>query len=371
MTLAALKKYLLLPLSIAPLMLIVIFSLLLGFATRGGLLGLPLALIVLSWFFKYAFVLLDHTVDGAKEPPVLSVEMINPANEQRSLILLIMVTGIFFASDAATYWFGPILGVLLGLVLVGILPAIIGVQGVTGSLLQSLNVHRCVRLIAHLGRDYVLIIASATVLLTAATAIASIDAMPLLLRIAFAMYAWLVLFALIGGVLFERRLDIGLEAAYSPERYDDKAGRELDRERDRQIDLIYAEWRGGAHINACKTINELLTKSRAPADELEWLYAKTAAWPDPRLPNQLAQAWLPYLLEAKRNGRVLEVLKERLGFDATFRPATSNELLRCARLARDGGERRTARLLLQGFATAFPDDPLQKVAAELSEELER
>jgi hypothetical protein len=371
MSLSALKKYLLLPLSTAPLMLIVIFSLLLSMAARAGLMGLPLALIILSWFFKYAFVLLDHTVDGAKEPPVLSVEMINPVSEQRSLFLLLIVVGIFFASGAASYWFGPILGVLLGIVLVAVLPAIVGVQGVTGSLLQSLDLYRCVRLIARLGRDYVLIIVCATVLLSLALVISRASAIPLLVRIAFDMYAWLVLFAIIGGVLFERRLDIGLEAAYSPERHDDKAGRELDRERDRQIDLIYAEWRGGAHINACKTISELLANSRSPGDELEWLYAKTAAWPDRRLPNQLAQAWLPYLLEAKRNGRVLEVLRERLSFDAAFRPATSSELLRCARLARDGGERKTARLLLQGFAQAFPDDPLQKVAAELSAQLER
>ena len=38
-------------------------------------------------------------------------------------------------------------------------------------------------------------------------------------------------------------------------------------------------------------------------------------WPDVRLPNQLAQAWLPYLLDEKRNGRVLEVLRERLAAD--------------------------------------------------------
>lgn len=371
MTLAALKKYLLLPLATAPLLLIVIFSLLLNMAARAGFMGIPLALIILSWFFKYAFAVLDATVDGAKEPPVLSVDMINPANEQRSLILLIMVLLVFYASDAATYWFGPILGVLLAVVLVGILPAIVGVQGVTGSLLQSLNLHRVVRLIARLGRDYALIVASAALLLTAAAIVTRSSVLPLLLRIAFDMYAWLVLFALIGGVLFERRLDIGLDAAYSPEQYDAKATRELDRERDRTIDAIYAEWRGGAHINACKTITQLLAKSPTPGDELEWLYAKTADWPDRRLPNQLAQAWLPYLLDEKRNGRVLEVLKERLGYDPDFRPATSSELLRCARLARDGGERRTARLLLQGFAGRFPDDPLQKVAAELSAQLER
>jgi hypothetical protein len=137
------------------------------------------------------------------------------------------------------------------------------------------------------------------------------------------------------------------------------------------IDRLYAEWRGGAHINACKTITQLLAESKSPSEELEWLYAKTAAWPDARLPNQIAQAWLPLLLESKRHGRVLEVLRERLNADPTFRPTTSNELLRCARLACDGGERKTARALLEGFAERFPNDPLQSVAQALSSQLER
>jgi hypothetical protein len=343
----------------------------LTFASYAGLYGLPLTLILMSWFFKYAFVLLDHTTDGVKEPPVLSVEMINPVSEQRSLVLLVVVVGIFFASDAATYWFGPILGVLLGLVLVFILPAIVAVQGATGSLAQSLNLHRCVRLIARLGRDYALIVACAAALLTIAIVFARVTSVPLLLRLAFDMYAWLALFAIIGGVLFERRLDIGLDAAYSPERIDDKASAEAERERDRLIDRIYAEWRGGSQITACKTIEDVLQRSTAPGDELEWMYAKTASWPDPRLPNQLAQAWLPHLFAEKRHGRVLEVLKERLAADSSFRPSSSTELLRCVRLARDGGERRTARLLLEGFDAQFPNDSLRAVAAELISQLHR
>jgi hypothetical protein len=371
MPLSTLTRYLALPLQSAPLMLIVIFSVMLALASRAGLFGLPLTLILMSWFFKYAFVLLDHTTDGVAEPPVLSVEMINPVSEQRSLVLLIIVVGIFFASDAASFWFGPVLGALLGITIVFILPAIIGVQGATGSLLQSLNLYRCLRLVARLGRDYVLIVACAAVLLALAVVVARSGEIPLLVRLAFGMYAWLAMFAIIGGVLFERRLDIGLDAAYSLERVDAKAAVETDHERDRLIDRIYAEWRGGAHINACRSITELLRESASPGDELEWMYAKTAAWPDPRLPNQIAQAWLPHLLDAKRNGRVLEVLKERLAADPTFRPATSSELLRCARLARDGGERKTARGLLQGFAERFPNDSLRPVAEELSSQLER
>jgi hypothetical protein len=371
MNVAALSRYLALPLKTAPLLLIAIFSLLLSFAARAGLFGLPLTLILMSWFFKYAFALLDRTTDGALEPPVLSIEMINPVSEQRSLVLLIVIIGIFFVSDAASYWFGPLLGALLAFAIVFVLPAIIGVQGATGSLLQSLNLHRCLRLIGRLGRDYALIVICAAALLGIAFVLARIESLPLIARLAFSMYAWLAMFAVIGGVLFERRLDIGLDAAHSLERIDAKQAADVERERDRLMDRIYAEWRGGSHITACMTVTELLRHSSAPGDELEWLYAKTSKWPDPRLPNQLAQAWLPYLLAAKRNGRVLEVLKERLGADTSFRPATSQQVLRCVRLARDGGERNVARTLLDDFAERYPNDTLQVVAEDLRSQLER
>jgi hypothetical protein len=367
----AVAKYLRMPLTGGAIAVIVIFALLLALAGRAGLFGLPLALILLSWFFKYAFVLLDHVVDGGDDPPALSIEMVNPASEQRSLVLLLIVIGIFFASNAAEFWFGPVFGTLLGLALVVILPAIIGVQGVTGSLLQSLNLNRCIRLIGHLGRDYAVIIAVAAVLLAAAIFIGTVKSTPLIVRLAFDMYACLAVFTVIGGTLFERRLDIGLDAAFSPERVGGKHAAENEHERDRMIDRIYAEWRGGSHITACKTVTELLQQSSQPSDELEWLYAKTADWPDPRLPNQLAQAWLPYLLTDKRTGRALDIIKERLAADASFRPVTSTELLRCVRLARDGGEPKIARLLLHDFEQRFPNDSLAPVALELSQQLKR
>lgn len=360
-----------LPLKGGALAVIVVFALLLALAARGKLFGLPLALIVLSWFFKYSFVLLDHVIGGGNDPPAFSLEMINPVSEQRSFVLLILVVGLFFATSSASYWFGPVLGTLLGIAVAAILPAIIGVQGATGSLLQSLNLARCVRLIVRLGRDYAAIVTCAALVLALSVWVTRTTSIPLFVRLAFDMYACLAVFTVIGGMLFERREELGLDAAFGPERVKEQDAADDERERARLIDRIYAEWRGGSHITACNTITELLQRSATPDEELAWLYAKTAGWPDQRLPNQLAQAWLPYLLAAKHNGRALQLLKERLAADPTFRPATSTDVLRCARLARDGGERKTARVLLQGFTERFPGDALQPVAAELARELER
>ena len=58
-----------------------------------GFVGIPLAFIVGSWFFKYAYILFDHVVRGVEEPPVLDITMVNPVNEQRPLALPASVSG--------------------------------------------------------------------------------------------------------------------------------------------------------------------------------------------------------------------------------------------------------------------------------------
>lgn len=277
---AAILRYLAVPLRMAPLLLIGTFSVLLVLAINARFLGIPLGLILLSWFSKYSFVLMDHVAEGAAEPPVLSLEMVNPLTEQRPMILLLMAIGLFYGTNAASYWIGHG-GALVLMIAVGlILPAVVAVQGATGTVVQSLNPRRVLGLIMRLRGDYLLILGFiALVWLFSRFLVESSigDALPLVLRIALLMYAWLAMFALIGGVLFERRFDIGLDDVNTPESWNPDDGDDTpdERTRDRDIDRIYAEWRGGAHANAWNTVLGLVGKSSDPIAELRWLDRKS------------------------------------------------------------------------------------------------
>jgi hypothetical protein len=90
-------RYLLLP--ARPTVLIFIAALSLGFlfAEQAGLPGILLALVLLTWLFNYAYVLLEQIANGAREPPVLAIEMLNPANEQRPLLQLLIVLVVYGA----------------------------------------------------------------------------------------------------------------------------------------------------------------------------------------------------------------------------------------------------------------------------------
>jgi len=376
MSAAAILRYLAIPLRMAPLLLIGTFSLLLILAAKAGLFGIPLGLIILSWFTKYSFVLMDHLAEGVVEPPVLSIEMVNPVSEQRPMIMLLLTIGLFYVSDAASYWIGRQGGLVLLIAVGAILPAIVAVQGATGTVVQSLNPRRVLGLIGRLRGDYVLIlgfIALVWLFFRVVLESAFGAALPMILRVALLMYAWLAVFSLIGGVLFERRLEIGLDDVHTPEGVDpgDCENKTPDeRARDKELDRIYAEWRGGAHANAWKSVLVLVGQSKDELTELRWLYQRAAQWPDGRLAERLARELLPRLLGKRMTGEALDVTRERLRKNPQFRPAGSADLLTLVHLARAAGDRATARLLLADFATLYPGDPAQAVVDRLNTQLQ-
>ena len=137
MQLTSVTKYLAYPANLASIIFIAFASIL--FSVAGGIFGLPLA-------GDHAHVVLQvrprdgraHRVEVEGEP-VLSVEMLNPIEQPKSIVLLI-ITGIFFAIlYAALYWLGPISAPSSGSLAVGLLPAMVAVQTAADSALLALN----------------------------------------------------------------------------------------------------------------------------------------------------------------------------------------------------------------------------------------
>ncbi|HYM34380.1 MAG TPA: hypothetical protein VET48_03235, partial [Steroidobacteraceae bacterium] len=83
----------------------------------------------------------------------------------------------------------------------------------------------------------------------------------------------------------------------------------------------------------------------------------------------LVQYCLPRLIETRANGEALDVVRGRLRVNADFRPLVSAQLLRVAILAREAGDRTTARELLKDFGRHFPNDAAAAMVAKLVAEL--
>lgn len=369
----SLLRYLAYPANLASIIFIVFDSLLLTAASYVGWMGIPLALIMLTWFLKYGLVTVEHITWQQPEEPVLSVEMIHPLEQQKSIVLLVVVGEFSAAFWAAQYWFGNVIGAVIGIAAIMLLPAVVAVQVATDSAIRALDPRQWWRLLRWLKGDYLLVIAAIVVYWLVAwlllfTVVA--EAMPRLLTCALLMFGWLSVLSLLGGAILERRLADPDDSPIEREEaeIDPHA---IERERERKIDRIYGEWRSGAQKNAWQTLLREVQASEAPIEELRWIHERIGSWDEPRLAGRVAQELIPRLISINRFGEAITLTRRRLAADRDFRPVTAAETLHMVRIARDGGDRPTARALLRDFQRIFPNDPLQTAADELTRELER
>jgi multisubunit Na+/H+ antiporter MnhB subunit len=373
MQLRSALRYLAYPANSASLILIAITSTLVSIGWSTPAFGYPLLVIMLTWLLKFGLVMVEHIAWQVEGKPVLSVEMLNPVEQKKSLVLLILVGVIVFGIFAARRVLGDTGGALVALVAVTLLPAAVAVQTVRDSARTGFDIREWFAVIRWLNFDYlgvVLCIALVWVLAVFLLLGPPKDVLPLFVRIALIMFGWLSVLAFLGGAILERRLAnpddtplVRVEREISPE--------EIERRREHRLDSIYGEWRSGARKNAWQTLVRTVAGAEDSIDELRWLHERIARWKEPALSGQVVQELVHHFVANNRNGEAIAITREQLAMDAEFRPKTAEETLRLVRLARDGGDRPTARALLSDFPRFFPGDPLLAVAMDLSRELER
>jgi hypothetical protein len=111
----------------------------------------PLLLIVGSWFFKYGFLLLDHAAERRPGAPVLTAEAIKPLGEMRPLACALAALGFHAITGALGDLVGPDAVTVTRLMGLFVLPAVIAVHAVTGSVLRMVDPRAIIAMIARLG----------------------------------------------------------------------------------------------------------------------------------------------------------------------------------------------------------------------------
>jgi hypothetical protein len=348
---------------------IVVFAILLSLAVNAGLFGLPLGLILLSWFFKYAYILFDHVVRGVDDPPTLDIEMVNPLNEQRPLALLAIVLLLYAAIALTAAVLPGAVRIVLALMAMACVPACIALLGLESNLFKALNPVALIHLVRGLGMLYGAVLG---LILIYVLLLGLVERSGLWLpgRVAIEMFAVLSLFSSLGGALYERRHELGLETWHSPERTADlERAAELKRS-EAIVTEAYGLVRVGAHAKAGQMLKDWLAARNQAVEDYRWLCGRVAAWSDPRYANRLTEEWVERLLTLKRNGEALDVVGERLRLDPTFRPKSAAATLQVAQLAaQGGGARPLARILLKDFGQRFAGDPRTANAEALARHL--
>ncbi|HEY3732067.1 MAG TPA: hypothetical protein VGL28_12480 [Steroidobacteraceae bacterium] len=369
MSFSSFIRYLLLPARPTVLLLIAMLTLGLLLASQVGLFGIVLQILLLSWLLSYGYVLLERIANGAAEPPVLAVEMLNPVNEPRALLQVALVVAVGAGLHLLAELVNAELAIALACVALLALPASIGALG-AGDARQAANPVVLWRIMQGLGVSYLGIVLAVILEVGALLLLAGRAQAPGWLLIPVGQFAWLSLFALIGGALYEQRLALGYEPIDSPERRAQRAQRSLDNERSRFLDRVYGEARGGNLAAAWDSIERELAARDHAFDFYDWLLERLTRLPSAPLAARLAQDYIRRAL-GHDNARVIVVARRCVSADADFHPRSSAETLRVAELARLAGDRVTARALLAHFERHFPGDAAASQAARMAAQLRR
>jgi hypothetical protein len=369
MSLSSFLRYLLLPAtSFTVLVFIAVLSLGFALALHAGFLGLAMAVLLSLWLFNYGFVLLEAIANGAREPPVLAIEMLNPVHERRPMILVAIVFLATFLLALVARYEDARLALALGIVVFVALPASTGALAVGSSRWQAVNPLVLWHIVRSLKFSYAAIVSLVLLygvvdwqlLRSDLAGWSLLDSGLLDLRgwgvTAWTVFAWLSLFTLIGGSLYEHRLELGHDAADSPERRDERRQAETEREHARFLDRVHGQARGGNLAGAWATIEHELTEQHHCFETYDWLLDALSDREDVRLARRLAQDYVGRAL-GRDNARATQIAQRGLRIDPDFRPRSAAQCLRVADLLRLAGDRQSAQSLLRDFATYFPGDP--------------
>jgi hypothetical protein len=341
------KRYFLLPFHSTPLVLVLTFSIGLLLAIKAGFAGILLGLLLFSWFFKYCFVIFDSVVAGHDEPPVLSIEMVNPIGEQRPLVLAVLIFVAGMAVSALQARFGAALGFAAVIVLTWVLPATIGVLGYTRNVAKAIWPPALLTLIRILGRDYILL---NVVTLASAGAIYSIavqEASILFVLIATQLLL-LLAFCLIAGAMFEHRLELGIDTLTRHERMAERAARESQAERGHMLDTAHSKFRVRKPLEGWQEIESWLrvrAQGESQLTEYRAVLDATSKWDDVRAADRLANDFIALLLTKRANGEALLVVEQRLATNPKYQVSPPAHATRIAELAGMAGKRALQRRL--------------------------
>jgi hypothetical protein len=339
------KRYFLLPFHSTPLVLVLTFSIGLLLAIKAGFVGIPLGLLLFSWFFKYCFVFLDSVVAGDDEPPVLSIEMVNPISEQRPLVLAVLIFVAGLAVTTLQTRFGAAAGFGAVILLTWVLPANIAVLGYTRNIAKAIWPPALLTLIRALGRDYILL-NGVTLVSAGAIYWIAVHEESLLLVLIATQLLLLLTFCLIAGAMFEHRLELGIETRTRHERMTERAAREYQAERAQMLDVAHSKFRVRKPIEGWQEIESWL-RTRAQGEnqltEYRAVLEATSQWDDVRPADRLANDFTALLLVKRVNGEALLVVEQRLATNPKYQVSPPAQAIRVAELAGMAGKRALQR----------------------------
>jgi hypothetical protein len=358
-----LLKVLAMPFQLGSLLFVAASSLLLGLLiSLGGptlttaVLSLYAILAMLIWLTNYALRLIDDVANGVRQAGSASVEMLtNPFLDSRCWVHPAIAAALGTMHYLNPTW--PTWPTLLAATL--LFPLSIGACAMSGRARDALSPAMMLRVARGLGAWYVLLLG--LVALCALLGVILARALPLgTVLIASEQLLLLIVYAAIGGALYERRLELAFEPRVSPERKADTAEAARVARRQQFLDSLYNDLRMRETKRGVASVRQWLTgiDPTERAGDLHAILTAGRNWHELREYPRLLQGLVPVLLELKQPALAFAVAETGLNSHPGFSPAAEADAVALADYALATGRRRGAAQLLENYLQR-PDAPAQ------------
>ncbi|MGQ9427471.1 hypothetical protein ACXYTJ_14510 [Gilvimarinus sp. F26214L] len=319
-------------------------------------------LILNGAFLKYSFSCLENTAGGTLVAPDITEAYSGGLRIILHLFLMTVFAGVVIAGAAR--FLGMQFAGAVAIFLVVATPAILILYALSDSVVEALNPASIIRLISAIGLPYGLLLAFIMIMTASVGVInqlfvsSSYSALSTALQSMVGNYYSVVMFHLMGYVIFQYQGELGFVA-----REDFGEDTEPRSQRDRlaaKLDILVKE----GDYNGVVTLLDTAARHFPDDRELnrmafEFFYATR------RRVEAAASSYLDYLIRSGQDHQLVLIYKRVLHLAPGYRPPSPDTRYRLAQACRDGGDSLSAAKLLKGMHLEFPDYPRLVQAYEL------
>lgn len=326
-------RVLLVPFNPTCLILVGIVSVLLALFGSAGFYGILGTFILQVWIFKYCYVLIEDIADGKPEPPVMSTDMLSPF-EIRPWVQLAIVAAAFWLC----WTIGGMAGFVLGLFLLALFPASVGILGFGEKPWQAVNPLTLFRVIKGLGPHYLILLCAMFLYALISWGVASVSPLRVITH-AVNLFLEISFFALIGGALYMRRRQLGYEPTNSPERKAAREENERTKLRAKMVDDVFQQVRLGKHVDSTKPLASWLRDldgEYATRDAL-FMAEQAVRWDYTAALSPIGSTLIRHLMRAGRPDSALSVFQILRHRAPTFTMDSADDLRSLADYAESKG----------------------------------
>lgn len=325
-----------------------------------ALLALVLLWVMLVWLMRYAFRMIDDAANGVREAAVADGDMTSPFGDPRCWVHPVIGVALMTLHTLRPQW--PVAPTLLLAAL--LFPPSIAASAMSGRALDALNPLAIARVIGGLGVWYLptvigtMLIAGVLVLFASMLGLRWIT-------IAAGELLLLLTYALIGGAVYLRRIELGFAARISPERAAESAAHERDVRRQHMLDDLYEAVRAHDTPRALADLERWLQGAAVHQlhDDVREVIAAVKQWNEPRQGARLLRALLPVLIRQRQSALAFQAAQAGLALDAGFAPTDEASAVAIVEYAVQTGQRRTGVRLLENFIAALPEGASEQMKA--------